>query len=153
MSGAIMPDPLANPLRRTSTPSISAVAIAPFGKVSVVRIACAAAQRIRGTAANALPHSGTGRGSAGPRPRIEIGVAAEPSGDAAVTALLSGSAAPPSSVAPEPADSNNGIIHLHFSMRRSGPASGAWMAGSSPRLFGSVFVATRPHCLGTRVSV
>ena len=42
MSGAIMPEPLAKPLRRTSTPSIVAVAVAPLGKVSVVMMARAA---------------------------------------------------------------------------------------------------------------
>ncbi len=42
MSGAIMPEPLANPLRRTATPSISAAAVEPLGKVSVVMIARAA---------------------------------------------------------------------------------------------------------------
>src|SRR5271165_4035676 len=45
MSGPIMPEPLAKPLRRTSTPSILAVAVAPFGKVSVVMIARAAASQ------------------------------------------------------------------------------------------------------------
>src|SRR5215831_364501 len=42
MSGAIMPEPFAKLFRRTPTPSIVAVAVAPFGKVSVVRIARAA---------------------------------------------------------------------------------------------------------------
>ena len=42
MSGAIMPDPLQKPLSRTLAPSIVAVAVAPFGKVSVVMIARAA---------------------------------------------------------------------------------------------------------------
>src|SRR5580765_776033 len=42
MSGAIIPDPLANPLICTLAPSIVAVAVAPFGKVSVVMIARAA---------------------------------------------------------------------------------------------------------------
>ena len=42
MLGAIMPDPLAMPLMTTGTPSISASALAPLGKVSVVIIALAA---------------------------------------------------------------------------------------------------------------
>src|SRR5690349_406223 len=42
MSGAIMPEPLAKPLSRTRVPAIVAVAVAPFGKVSVVMIARAA---------------------------------------------------------------------------------------------------------------
>jgi hypothetical protein len=58
MSGAIMPEPLAKPLRRTATPSISAVAAAPLGKVSVVMIARAA-----GSHASADSRS-TARGSA-----------------------------------------------------------------------------------------
>ena len=45
MSGAIMPEPLAKPLIRTVAPSIVAVAVAPFGKVSVVMIARAAASQ------------------------------------------------------------------------------------------------------------
>src|SRR5205085_4084327 len=45
MSGAIMPEPLQNPLRRTVAPAIVAVAVAPFGKVSVVMIARAAASQ------------------------------------------------------------------------------------------------------------
>ncbi len=42
MSGAIMPEPLAMPLMRTVTPSISAVSEAPLAKVSVVMIVWAA---------------------------------------------------------------------------------------------------------------
>ena len=42
MSGAIIPEPLQKPLIRTAAPSIVAVAVAPFGKVSVVMIARAA---------------------------------------------------------------------------------------------------------------
>ena len=42
-SGAIMPDPLAMPLRVTSMPPMLAVRVAPLGKVSVVIIALAAA--------------------------------------------------------------------------------------------------------------
>src|ERR1700732_2910765 len=41
-----MPEPLANPFRRTATPSIVAVAVAPFGKVSVVVIARAAGSHL-----------------------------------------------------------------------------------------------------------
>src|SRR5580704_7484294 len=48
MSGAIMPEPLQNPLRRTVAPSIVAVAVAPFGKVSVVIIARAATSHAPG---------------------------------------------------------------------------------------------------------
>ena len=43
MSGAIMPEPLAMPAMVTATPSISTLAAAPLGKVSVVMIARAAA--------------------------------------------------------------------------------------------------------------
>ena len=43
MSGAIMPEPFAMPAMVTAAPSISAVAKAPLGKVSVVMIARAAA--------------------------------------------------------------------------------------------------------------
>ena len=42
MFGAIMPEPLAMPLTTTGTPSISVLAEAPLGKVSVVMIAAAA---------------------------------------------------------------------------------------------------------------
>ena len=42
MFGAIMPEPFAKPLSRTVVPSIVAVAVAPFGNVSVVMIARAA---------------------------------------------------------------------------------------------------------------
>src|SRR5258708_25833534 len=42
MSGAIIPDPLQKPLRRTVVPSIVALAVAPLGNVSVVMIARAA---------------------------------------------------------------------------------------------------------------
>src|ERR1700731_5064927 len=41
-----MPEPLANPFRRTATPSIVAVAVAPLGKVSVVVIARAAGSHL-----------------------------------------------------------------------------------------------------------
>ena len=43
MSGAIMPEPLAMPLIVTGTPSMLALAVAPFGKVSVVMMVRAAA--------------------------------------------------------------------------------------------------------------
>jgi hypothetical protein len=42
MSGAIIPDPFAKPAMVTGTPSMVQVALAPLGKVSVVRIACEA---------------------------------------------------------------------------------------------------------------
>src|SRR5579871_5189990 len=45
MSGAIMPEPLAIPLMVTRWPSIIAVVVASFGKVSVVMIASAAARQ------------------------------------------------------------------------------------------------------------
>src|SRR5580704_19184011 len=45
MSGPIIPEPLQNPLSRTVAPSIVAVAVAPFGKVSVVMIARAASSQ------------------------------------------------------------------------------------------------------------
>ena len=51
MSGAIMPEPLAIPAIVTGTPSISAVAAAPLGKVSVVMIARAAASMPSGAQA------------------------------------------------------------------------------------------------------
>ena len=46
MLGAIMPEPLAMPLTTTGTPSISARALAPLGKVSVVMIAAAASDQV-----------------------------------------------------------------------------------------------------------
>ncbi len=48
MSGAIMPEPLAIPAMRTSTSPILQVAPAPFGNVSVVIIAAAAAGQLTG---------------------------------------------------------------------------------------------------------
>jgi hypothetical protein len=53
MSGAIMPDPLAMPAMATSAPPIRAVAVAPFGKVSVVMMALAASAQISGVLAGA----------------------------------------------------------------------------------------------------
>ncbi len=50
MSGAIMPAPLAMPLIVTSTPPIFALAVATFGKVSVVMIALAASSQPPGAA-------------------------------------------------------------------------------------------------------
>ena len=49
MSGAIMPEPLATPAIFTGTPSTSADATAPFGKVSVVMIARAASPHPAGS--------------------------------------------------------------------------------------------------------
>src|SRR5262249_39251564 len=46
ISGAIMPEPLQKPLIRMVVPSIVAVAVAPFGKVSVVMIARAAGSHL-----------------------------------------------------------------------------------------------------------
>ena len=63
MSGAIMPEPLAKPLMRTVAPSIVAVAVAPFGKVSVVMIARAAASQRLGGRAAAQPRAGRRRSS------------------------------------------------------------------------------------------
>src|SRR4028118_1094328 len=50
MSGAIMPAPLAMPLRVTSTPPSRAVRVATFGKVSVVMMALAASSQALGFA-------------------------------------------------------------------------------------------------------
>jgi hypothetical protein len=57
MSGAIMPEPLAMPLMRTSALPSLAVAVASFGKVSVVMIARAAARQFSGRAASAALRS------------------------------------------------------------------------------------------------
>ena len=51
MSGAIMPEPLAIPAIRTFTPSISASATVPLGKVSVVMTAPAASSHLPGFSA------------------------------------------------------------------------------------------------------
>ena len=48
MFGAIMPEPLAMPAMFTATPSISQLAPAPFGNVSVVMIAAAASGQFTG---------------------------------------------------------------------------------------------------------
>ena len=59
MSGAIMPAPLAMPLIVTGTPPRSTVAVATFGKVSVVMMAFAASNRPAGLAsATSSPMTG-----------------------------------------------------------------------------------------------
>jgi hypothetical protein len=57
MSGAIMPEPLAMPLIRTSVLPSFAVAVASFGNVSVVMIERAAARQFSGRAASAALRS------------------------------------------------------------------------------------------------
>ena len=57
ISGAIMPAPLAMPLIVTRTPSISAVRVASFGKVSVVMMARAAAAQAAGPPSARAAHS------------------------------------------------------------------------------------------------
>src|ERR1700730_12744399 len=54
MSGAIMPEPLQKPLIRTVLPAIVAVAVAPFGKVSVVMIARAAGSQAVGSSSGTI---------------------------------------------------------------------------------------------------
>ena len=63
-----MPDPLENPFSVTVTPSISAARVAPFGNVSVVIIAVAAAFHDFGESfsfsrGNAFVSRSTGKGS------------------------------------------------------------------------------------------
>ena len=57
MFGAIMPEPFAKPLSRTVVPSIVAVAVAPFGKVSVVMIARAAGSQASADSFSTAPGS------------------------------------------------------------------------------------------------
>ena len=103
MSGAIIPEPLAMPFIVTARPSISARAVASFGKVSVVTMASAAAAQPSaesppyrsGSAARILP---TGRGSPiTPVEETKVSSAVQPTrpeAEAAVRAVASAPALP-----------------------------------------------------------
>ena len=95
-----MPEPLAKPLRRTSTPSIAAVAVAPLGKVSVVMIARAAASQPRPRAparpaASAPTILSAGGGSPmTPVEEMNTSFGSQPSKRAAVAAVASTTSLP-----------------------------------------------------------
>ena len=100
MSGAIMPEPLAKPLRRTSTPPNRAVAAAPLGKVSVVMIARAAFSQFVGPSSGAAFPSPAVSFSAGkvspmtPVEAMKISFALPPTSRAAAAAVASTAAFP-----------------------------------------------------------
>src|SRR5690349_9302882 len=100
MLGAIIPEPLQKPLSRTLVPSIIAVAVAPFGNVSVVMIARAAGSQLSAESSGrtcgkaALIRSAGGGSPITPVDEMNTSFGSQAKRRAAVAAVLSTTARP-----------------------------------------------------------